>query len=937
MARLNDSQASFARNLDNKYGFPQGTMETLVHTESGGKGDVTSSKGARGYAQLMPSAMTDAGMSGVDPASLPYKQQLSIAAAHLNRGMKRFGDIGMAIAGYNSGNGRMNAVRNGKTTLPDETANYLQKFSDAGIIPEDSEALQYAQSAKRPARKELQQPDYGELDNAISAVGDTSAWESRRAQFTNQQAGRPTASSWEEKRAQFLSNTSPGEQQPEVAQSNLNPEMEYLSPEMKAAPEQAARGIANIPFDVMDAGIGVMNAAQSAGAWAGKQLGMGDGTYIPLSPVSRPVDRPTDPYAKIGEEIGPYLIPGVAAEKTAAATASVANAPRAQRAATQVAGMLSENLPGTLVASQENGQIDPAKFAQETALGLAGSTAGRAMVRSGQKVVNAIRGAGQDADAGAQSTMNAAAPDMATAPNVTQAGPETTNATAASYGKAAQSGNEGRIAEVINDIQPKQETIDAAKQLGLDPNDMLEAYTSGNDAFKAVQMGLASQDESALAAVKRDSIKRISERASKIIDDAGAMPDRLAMDDKFKTSFETTRKALKAKEDELYKPVNEGLSPRTQVDAVNTRNALDTMADDVGGYQHLSTVEKKVYDAISPMSENSGPLTYQRLKNMRSLVGAELDKSKTLFGSTEERNLSQLYSVLSKDRDSVAIAAGFGDQIKAANAVTAQRKMMEKRVHNLLGKDLTGDVTVKAKNALDGLYSGNTKPFTQLMRSMPDKEMRSQLIATGMRDMLRKGSRSDLAENINGLVDFYGELKRKGTVRLLAKELPPQTMRELESFYTFGREVKATNRFHIPNGKLNGFLQKFDQPGGFVDQLSKHGKMALIATAMGHVPVVGPVLNTSIASHMGAKAATRRTGAEAVQDLMTSPVWKDMVAAARTKPPAATQDKIVNHFDKRLSQLHAWKEFNRVLPAAEKEKIARVGIIGWLSGDSHEK
>ncbi|EHU9109554.1 lytic transglycosylase domain-containing protein [Escherichia coli] len=44
--------------------------------------------------------------------------------------------------------------------------------------------------------------------------------------------------------------------------------MEYLSPGMKAAPEQAARGIANIPFDVMDAGVGVVNAAQSAGAWA---------------------------------------------------------------------------------------------------------------------------------------------------------------------------------------------------------------------------------------------------------------------------------------------------------------------------------------------------------------------------------------------------------------------------------------------------------------------------------------------------------------------------------------------------------------------------------------------------------------------------------------------------------------------------------------------
>ncbi|WP_112924351.1 hypothetical protein [Escherichia coli] len=294
------------------------------------------------------------------------------------------------------------------------------------------------------------------------------------------------------------------------------------------------------------------------------------------------------------------------------------------------------------------------------------------------------------------------------------------------------------------------------------------------------------------------------------------------------------------------------------------------------------------------------------------------------------------YSTLSKDRDAVAISHGLSDQLKAANAVTAQRKMMEKRVYNLIGKDLTGDVTVKAKSALDGLYSGNTKPFVQLMRSMPDKDMRSQLIATGMRDMLRKGSRSDLADNINGLVDFYGELKRKGTIRLLEKELPAQTMRELNDFYKLGREVKATNRFHIPNGKLNGFLKKLDQPGGFIDQLSRHGKMAIIATALGHVPVVGPILNTSVAAHMGAKEAIRKTGADAAQELMTSPVWKDMVSAAKRRPSAEAQEKIAAHFEKRIAAIPAWKEFYRSLPAEQKERIARAGIIGWLSGEAED-
>lgn len=64
--------------------------------------------------------------------------------------------------------------------------------------------------------------------------------------------------------------------------------------------EQAARGIANAPFDVLQGGASLINAASQ---------GL-DGPKI-LDDVYRPVDRPTDPYAQAGEAIGGYLVPGV--------------------------------------------------------------------------------------------------------------------------------------------------------------------------------------------------------------------------------------------------------------------------------------------------------------------------------------------------------------------------------------------------------------------------------------------------------------------------------------------------------------------------------------------------------------------------------------------------------------------------------------------------
>ncbi|HGE8334275.1 TPA: lytic transglycosylase domain-containing protein [Serratia marcescens] len=64
--------------------------------------------------------------------------------------------------------------------------------------------------------------------------------------------------------------------------------------------EQAARGVANIPFDILQGGANLVNAGSRA-------VGGGD----VLDPVYRPVNRPTDPYAQAGEAIGAYLTPGV--------------------------------------------------------------------------------------------------------------------------------------------------------------------------------------------------------------------------------------------------------------------------------------------------------------------------------------------------------------------------------------------------------------------------------------------------------------------------------------------------------------------------------------------------------------------------------------------------------------------------------------------------
>ncbi|CUZ06117.1 Uncharacterised protein [Serratia marcescens] len=71
-------------------------------------------------------------------------------------------------------------------------------------------------------------------------------------------------------------------------------------PSMMDNAEQAARGLVNIPFDVLQGGASLINA-----------ISQGLGGPKVLDDVYRPVDRPTDPYAQAGEAIGGYLTPGL--------------------------------------------------------------------------------------------------------------------------------------------------------------------------------------------------------------------------------------------------------------------------------------------------------------------------------------------------------------------------------------------------------------------------------------------------------------------------------------------------------------------------------------------------------------------------------------------------------------------------------------------------
>ncbi|WP_049280552.1 lytic transglycosylase domain-containing protein, partial [Serratia marcescens] len=680
--------------------------------------------------------------------------------------------------------------------------------------------------------------------------------------------------------------------------------------------EQAGRGlaqsavnVANIPGQVVNTALG------AAGVPAEDQVMQ---LRLPESM------RPTDPYAQLGAEIGPYLIPGLGAERTAAALASTAGGGRAERVATQAANMLAENLPGAIAQSTQNNDLSG-----NLATGLAGSVIGRGLLAAGGRAAGAIRNAAQrEAPMGA-----VAAPGEQGAAAVT---PEQgVQDVAARVGAAADRETASRMADAARDVAPRQDVIDAAKQLGLSEDDLLLSHVSGNQAYRDFEQALKSVPGSQLAAQENQALTKIAKQATDLTDAAGALPDKAAMNDKFLTSFQRGIATVQNKSDQLYNQISAAIPKGQTVEANNIIRYLDGKADELGGAEHLSTMEKRVYNSVAPVGTEATAPTYARLDNIRKQIGQAIGKNSGPFRDEETGALKQLYANLTADQEQAVVAAGMGDKWQAAKKLIGVRTTMEDTLTGLLGKDLRGDIGTKAALAIRNLSKGDAKGFRALQQDIPSPRIRREVVATSLRDAFSQGSRKENEFHLPGFVDWYQGMKSSGTLPMVEQELGARTAKQLRNLFTVSQAVRQARESSIQTGRLNAFIKQFDAEGGTLDKIYRHGKGALATTVLGHIPVVGPTLSYGAVAGMAAKEAARPARSVAADRLLASPEFRSVVKQAKgAKLPEKGQQVINRKMEARIANSPAWKSFYRTLTREEKQAIARVGIIGWLSGEA---
>lgn len=679
---------------------------------------------------------------------------------------------------------------------------------------------------------------------------------------------------------------------------------------------QSAVNVANIPGQVVNTALG------AAGVSADDQVMQ---LRLPESM------RPTDPYAQLGAEIGPYLIPGLGAERTAAALASTAGAGRAERIATQGANMLAENLPGAIAQSTQNNDLSG-----NLATGLAGSVIGRGLLAAGGRAAGAIRGAAQREGQATAAAVEQAVPTAPGAQTAATVPPEQgVQDVAARVGAAADRETTPRMADAARDVAPRQDVIDAAKQLGLSEDDLLLSHVSGNQAYRDFEQALKSVPGSQLAAQENQALTKIAKQATDLTDAAGALPDKAAMNDKFLSSFQRGIATVQNKSDQLYNQISAAIPKGQTVEANNIIRYLDGKADDVGGWQHLSANEKRVYNEVAPVGDEATPPTYARLDNIRKQIGQAIGKNSGPFRDEETGALKQLYANLTADQEQAVVAAGMGDKWQAAKKLIGVRSTMEDALTGLLGKDLRGDIGTKASLAIRNLAKGDAKGFRALQQDIPSPRIRREVVATSLRDAFSQGSRKENEFHLPGFVDWYQGLKSSGTLPMIERELGGKTATNLRNLFTVSQAVRQARESSIQTGRLNAFIKQFDADNGVLDKIYRYGKGALATTVLGQVPIVGPVLSHGAVAGMAVKEAARPARSVAADRLLASPEFRSVVKQAKgTRLPEKGQQVINRKMEARIANSPAWKSFYRTLTREEKQAIARVGIISWLSGEA---
>nr|EKY0699481.1 DNA transfer protein [Escherichia coli] len=632
--------------------------------------------------------------------------------------------------------------------------------------------------------------------------------------------------------------------------------------------EQAGRGLVNIPFDVLQGGASLINA-----------ISQGLGGPKVLDDVYRPVDRPTDPYAQVGETIGGYLLPIGTAAKAAGAPAKLAG--DIGSAGNMIAGSLAD------AANQEG------DFAQNAAIN-GGINIGAQGVLSGVGRV--------------------------IAPRVSQAlgGAELNSANDVSRMAKSGAGRQSIASQAAN---VSEDVAKAAESAGIDINALTPGMRSGSRGIAQAEGALASTP-GIVQDAHQAAFNEISSKLSRNLDEFGAASGTAseksaAIKQRILQNLDQMKDAERAAWDDVRSTM-----PNQKARMLNGNAVIQ--AERSAGIPLTPEMKQFV------QANNQGGVTFDGMKAWRAKFADAEQKYKRSGEANAARRAGEIRRAITDDMRTMAENGGFLDDWQKANNLSKARLSAQESAESVFGRDLATDALIT--NGVKSLQSSSAKGlngpagFHSMIRALPESE-RVPAISSMLQDAISHGVRGGKADaaGINHIAGILTPQNVKAISRY-SSELG----RIADAYGTLARAAVKPQQYIERTGRTANVLRDLDAglsnvTSTVLNAIANSTSGAIVGGAGGGIvgAAAGALVGAGLKGAVS-KIATTRSGRYAIEKAVQE-ATKAVRAGGSKEALAAAERRF-------MANKAAVKAIRDAIGSDEFNRLSRAGIVASLSG-----
>jgi len=939
-----------AASTEQKLGLPDGLLVSVLTKGERSNASQVSEAGARTPFQIIPATRKAAvDKYGIDPY-LSAQNAAEVAGRLLQDSLKRNGDDpALAVAEYHGGTDRSNWGPRTKAYVA-RVLDGTQSFGVPDPAPVAAVPLQPDVSQPMPAGQstfdrlmaKMGKPEESQIANVYKAYQGGQMTPTDSAQFeADVKAGRlmlPRGASLKTAQQATGPMTLPPGVVDAYNQGKMSqPERTQLDADLRAGlvqfPQTAAipgaegeplrqAKAAAVPGPTLtDRAIGAGEAALTGVTGAvGGTFGMVDGTVRGLAT------------AVLNGTFGTQDAANMVEQAASQGAQALTYAPRTQSGQDQTAAVgqvLQQMLPAVPLTGEVGALARGMEVARKSSAPMIGSAVSRVLGRAETGMPQTEAGAiaqGEAAQAAAAPAGAPAAPVASPVAPVAPAAPVAPVAAAApmasavpleqlaGVAKKAAGGSEAAAADLASAAAPNAATVAAAKRLGI--LDYLQPdHVTTSQTYRELAQAVKSIPGSETRAAELQGLERVGARAAKIIDDLGGS-DVSAVSENVQQAQLGRISDLSKMERRLYDQVRDKLPARTPAPADGALGFLRQRAEELGGAQNLSPMEKTIATRLTPGEGGIQP-TYTLLDDVRRDVGAVTARGGP-FADADVGLAKKYYGLLAKDQLRAADAAGQKWPYLAAQYATKLRKGVEDDMTALFGRELDKSIATPVASAVTAAAKGDAAKLAKVLQAVPE-DMRRDVVAAGLQAAFRtQGTPGPIS--FSHYAKWYGGLlSNKQAYATVMTNLEPAARKQLSDLYRVSRGIAEASRERITTGRIQAATELFRAPdslaGRLYDAAHRGAVGAAVGTTVGYL--AGPGIGGAIASALtkGPKPAAIR----AVDALIASPEFDRLARAAN---PAQQQSAV-----KKVAASANFARFMRQIGAATSSVFDREAWI----------